>query len=115
MQTYIDGFNQTDAEAIISLFADHAKIEDPVGGKIVEGKQAIVSFYRHAVKVVDRLELEAPIRGSYGKGAAMAFKIYMQQDGKDICIRAIDVMTFNDSGKVVDMKAYHGPDDVEEL
>ena len=53
-------------------------------------------------------------RETYHEGA-MAFNIYMQQDGKDICIRAIDVMTFSDSGKITEMKAYHGPDDVEQL
>jgi len=114
MQKYLDGFNQGNAHAIISLFAENARIEDPVGGKAVEGKEAITTFYRRGVEVVDRLELEAPIRGSYGRSAAMAFKIYMLQDGKDICIRSIDVMTFSDSGKIIDMKAYHGPDDLRE-
>src|SRR5699024_8676906 len=104
MQKYLDGFNQGNAETIISLFAENARIEDPVGGNSIKGKQAITSFYRQGVKVVERLELDAPIRGSHGKSAAMAFTIYMQQDGKDITIRAIDVMTFNDSGKIVDMK-----------
>ena len=113
MQGYLDGFNQADAESIIALFAENARIEDPVGGgKIVEGKEAVAAFYRRGVEVVERLELDAPIRGSHGRSAAMAFTIHLLMDGKRTVIRAIDVMTFDDAGRIVDMKAYHGPSDV---
>jgi steroid delta-isomerase len=43
----------------------------------------------------------------------MAFDIHMHSDGHPLLIRAIDVMTFDDAGKIIDMKAYHGPGDVE--
>lgn len=113
LQQYLDGFNQGDAEMIISLFADDARLEDPVGGgRIVEGKEAITEFYRQGVEMVERLDLDAPIRGSHGRSAAMAFTIHLTMGGKKTIIRAIDVMTFGDSGKIVDMKAYHGPSDV---
>lgn len=113
LQNYLDAFNQGDAELIISLFADHAKIEDPVGGgQVVEGKEAIAAFYQEGVKVVKKLELDSPIRGSHGSSAAMAFTIHMEISGKKVITQAIDVMTFNDSGKIIDMKAYHGPSDI---
>jgi len=68
LQQYLDGFNQGNAEMIISLFADDARIEDPVGGGwIVEGKEAIAEFYRRGVEVVERLELDTPIRSSHGR------------------------------------------------
>lgn len=110
MQQYIDGFNQKDDELIISLFTADARIEDPVGGgKVVEGKSAITGFYKSAVTQVDKLELASPIRGSHSNFAAMAFKIYMN----DITIDTIDVMTFNNKGKIIDMKACHGPNDFQ--
>ena len=115
LQQYLDGFNGEDADSIIDLFADHARIEDPVGGgQIVEGKAAITAFYRRAVELVKKLELDTSIRGSHGRSAAMAFTIHLELDGTATLIRAIDVMTFDDSGKIVDMKAYHGPGDVSE-
>lgn len=113
LQAYIDRFNAKDGAGLAALFADGARIEDPVGGgKIVEGRAAIDEFYRVAVTLVDRLELAAPIRASHGRAAAMAFDIYMRHEGRSMLIRAIDVMTFDDDGKIVDMKAYHGPGDV---
>lgn len=112
MQAYIDLFNKHDGEGLAALFADDARIEDPVGGgKLVEGRVAIDDFYRRAVTMVDRLDLAAPIPTSHGASAAMAFDIYMQAEGQPILIRVIDVMTFNADGKIVDMKAYHGPSD----
>lgn len=114
MQSYIDGFNQKDADLLASLFAAHARIEDPVGGgRIVEGKEAITAFYQGAVTMVDRLELEAPIRASRANSAAMAFTIYMTMDGQEMVGRTIDVMTFDGAGKIIDMKAYHGQSDWE--
>lgn len=112
LQRYLDGFNRGDAEQLISLFAENARIEDPVGGgRIVEGKAAIEAFYRGAVGLVERLELDTPIRGSHGRSAAMAFTIHLNMEGQKSTIRAIDVMTFDEAGKIVDMKAYHGPSD----
>src|SRR5690554_6706940 len=113
MQQYIDGFNKKDADVLISLFADDAKIEDPVGGgRIVEGREAITPFYERAVTMVDKIELNTPIRGSHSNCAAMAFTIYMTIKDKPMIINAIDVMTFNEAGLIIDMKAYHGPSDL---
>ena len=39
--------------------------------------------------------------------------IHLHAEGRPMLIRAIDVMTFDDAGKIIDMKAYHGPGDVE--
>lgn len=114
LQAYIDNFNAHDGEGLAALFADDARIEDPVGGSvIVEGRAAVDDFYSGAVEMVDRLELVAPIRASHGSAAAMAFDILMHSEGQPMLIRVIDVMTFDADGKIIDMKAYHGPGDVE--
>lgn len=114
MAAYIDLFNAGDGEGLAALFAANARIEDPVGGpRIVEGRSEIDDFYRGAVDVVERLELAAPIRASHGRSAAMAFDIHMRMEGGPNIIRAIDVMEFDEDGRIVDMKAYHGPGDVD--
>lgn len=82
------------------------------GPRIVRGRDEIDAFYRGAVEVVDRLELPVPIRASHGASAAMAFEIHMHQDGRPVRSAVIDVMEFDESGRIVDMKAYHGPGDV---
>lgn len=116
MQNYIDGFNRKDAELLVSLFADNARIEDPVGGEnIINGKKEITSFYKQPVQMVVKLELAAPIRSSYSNFSAMPFIIYMKNNGKDMRIDVIDVMEFDNSGKIIDMKAFHGKSDMKEV
>jgi steroid Delta-isomerase len=111
LQSYVDGFATGDAAAIAALFADDAVIEDPVGNPPISGRAAIEEFYANAVSAGTKLTLDAPIRGSHGNGAAMAFTI--EVPAMNLRIRAIDTMTFGDDGKITEMRAYWGPDDIE--
>lgn len=115
LQAYINAFQQQDAEALIDLFADDATIEDPVGSEPVVGKEAIAAFYRQGVTMVTHMELSAPIRGSHGNAAAMAFEFEMIYQGQRSRVRAIDVMEFSEEGKIKRMRAYHGPSDLVEI
>lgn len=111
LQAYIDAFKAGDAEKLISLFAEDATIEDPVGSDLVRGKDAIANMYRQGVLVVTDIALSAPIRGSHSNAAAMAFDFEMNLDGVIIRTSAIDVMEFDDAGKIITMRAYWGPSD----
>ncbi|MFD0853085.1 steroid Delta-isomerase [Actinomadura adrarensis] len=110
LQAYIDGFNAGDAAAIVALFAEDAVIEDPVGNPPISGHAALTEFYTNAINGGAKLVLDGPIRGSHGNGAAMAFTIEVA--AMNLTIRAIDAMTFNDDGKIIEMRAYWGPDDM---
>src|SRR5699024_10070689 len=113
LQQYVDGFNEKDANKIVQLFAGNATIEDPVGGgRIVEGTDEISAFYEGAVEVVDSITLDTPIRGSHSNDAEMAYTIKMKHEGQPMTMQAIDVMKFNDAGKIVEMQAYHRPENV---
>ncbi|MGK5554558.1 nuclear transport factor 2 family protein [Actinomadura kijaniata] len=109
LQSYVDGFNAGDAAAVAALFADDAVIEDPVGTPPVKGREAIDEFYANAVSAGTRLTLDAPIRGSHGDRAAMAFTVEVT----GLRIRVIDAMTFDDQGRITRMEAFWGPDDIE--
>lgn len=111
LQEYIDAFDAGDAERLIALFADDATIEDPVGSDPVRGGEAIAAFYRAGVGVVTKMSLSAPIRGSHANAAAMAFDFEMELEGQKIRTSAIDVMEFNEDGKIQRMRAFWGPSD----
>src|SRR3712207_1802818 len=98
LRAYVDGFNAGDPAAVAGLFADDAVIEDPVGHPPVQGRAAIDEFYANAVGAGAKLSLDAPIRGSHGSRAAMAFTVDVPALG--MRIRAVDVMTFGEDGKV---------------
>ena len=112
LQAYIDAFNRSDAEAIAALYADGATIEDPVGSPLKQGQEAIAAFYRMAVKTGAKLKLAAPIRGSHGNAAAMAFDVQLNMPEGEAVIRVIDVMTFDHAGLFTSMRAYWGRGDM---
>ena len=112
MQAYIDRYNQDDLEGVVGLYADDATVEDPVGTPPKVGKAAIREFYKFAMTTGARLKLAAPIRGSHGSSAAMAFDVNLNYQGTQMVIRVIDVMTFDATGKFTSMRAYWGPSDM---
>lgn len=113
LQAYIDGFNQSDAAAISNLYSADATIEDPVGTPPIQGREAIVSFYERSIKTGAKLSLAAPIRASHGREAAMAFDVQLTMPQGPALIRVIDVMAFDDQGKIASMRAFWGPSDME--
>ncbi len=113
LQAYVDAFNRSDADAVIALFADDATVEDPYGKPAMVGKQAIAPFFKYAVDLGAKLTLQAPIRASQGDAAAMCFDVKVNYMGAMQHIRVIDVMTFNEAGKIKSMKAYWGVSDMQ--
>ena len=111
LQAYIDGFNAGDPDAIMTLFADDAVIEDPVGSPL-KSRAEFEAFIRDGVRFGARLSLAAPIRGSHGNHAAMVFVVTFVQDGVCYTTNSMDVMTFDDAGKITWMNGYWGPGDV---
>jgi steroid delta-isomerase len=112
LQAYIDGFNDADADALSALFASDAVIEDPVGTPLKRGAD-IPAWFRQGVAMGARLELVAPIRGSHGRAAAMAFKVHMVQDGQPLTIRSLDTIEINEQGLITRLDGYWGVDDIE--
>ncbi len=111
LQAYIDGFNAGDADAIMALFADDAVIEDPVGTPL-KSRAEFEEFIRQGVAYGARLTLSAPIRGSHGPHAAMAFVVTYVVNGTRYTTNSVDVMTFGEDGKITRMNGYSGPGDV---
>lgn len=108
MQAYIDAFNSGNVASIVALYAPDATVEDPVGSPLKRGAAEIGAFYTHSVATGAKLSLDAPVRGSHGNSAAMAFSARIGP----VTVRVIDVMTFNEAGKFTSMKAYFGPGDI---
>jgi steroid Delta-isomerase len=113
MQAYIDTYNKDDLEGLLALYAEDATVEDPVGKPVMAGKAKIREFYTMAMKTGARLALAAPIRGSHGNSAAMAFDVNLEYQGHRMVIRVVDVMTFNEAGQFSSMRAFWGPSDME--
>ena len=105
LQAYIDGLNARDADAVI---------EDPVGTPPKRG-EAIDAWFRGAVQVEPLLELSAPIRGSHGASAAMAFTVTTTRKNGRFRTASVDVAYFNEDGLIERFEGHWGPSDRVEL
>ena len=108
INTYLGAFERQDLDAIMDLFADDCWVEDPVGSERRVGREALREFYRVGVKIGPKMTLESEIRVA-GNEAAFAFRLEADLPNGKLSVRPIDVMVFNDEGKVISMRAYFGP------
>ncbi|WP_311269533.1 steroid Delta-isomerase [Sphingobium sp. WCS2017Hpa-17] len=108
VHAYIDAFDKGNPDAVVALFAPDGKVEDPVGGPVQHGHDAIRAFYAANMETGAKLKLEGPIRVT-GDHAAFPFSVTLHYQGKDQRIDVIDTFRFDEAGKVVEMRAYFGP------
>lgn len=112
LQAYVDAFNNGDADALVALFAENATIEDPVGTPLKYHSE-FAAWFQQGVAMQAKLELAAPIRGSHGRAAAMAFKVHMISEGRPMTIHSLDTIKLNEQGLITRLDAYWGADNVE--
>lgn len=77
---YLRGLNEQNLELILSLYADNATVEDPVGSPVRKGKAALREFYTGAVKMDLQLTRTGPVRVA-GHEAAFPFQLRMEIEG----------------------------------
>ena len=110
VEAYCAAFTKGDRATYLSLFTDDAWIEDPVGTPRYEGKEALGGFFDQSTSLADSLELRqtGPVRVAAGE---CAFPMQARPDmgGTTYVVDIIDVMTFDDAGKITTMRAFWDP------
>lgn len=114
MQAYVDAVSGDDVEAVIALYAEDGVVEDPVGSEPQVGHAALREFYRMAVDAVEKMVLEGNVRARENWGAASMAAYPKGMDLKFVC-ETLDVMEFNDEGKITRMTAYWGDNNMRQL
>src|SRR5688572_13504411 len=110
VEGYCSAFTAGDRDAYVGLFAPDAWVEDPVGTPRHEGSEAIGTFFDGARGLADKIELRltGPVRVAAGE---CAFPMQARpQLGEDTFVMdIIDVMTFDDEGRITTMRAFWDP------
>lgn len=104
------GGNEDD---LVGLYAADATVEDPVGGEVHIGHQAIRTFYS-AITGLDRQAELVSLRVS-GSEAAFQFALTITNGDHRMRIEPIDVMAFDADGKISGMKAYWSAENITQL
>jgi steroid Delta-isomerase len=98
-------------DEIVDLYAEDGTVEDPVGGEVHIGSEAIRGFYAMIPKGDNATELFT-LR-ALGNEAAFYWALTVELGGNRLRIEIISTMTFNGDGKIASMKAYWGPEDMK--
>lgn len=110
VETYVRLVDSGTSDDIVALYAEDATVEDPVGTDVRTGHGAIKEFYA----TLDGLEQEArllTLRIAGGE-AVFHFEIVTRAGGSTYTLAPIDVMTFDDEGRITSMRAYWGDADM---
>ena len=104
---YIGMMCASDVEAIMALFAANATAEDPVGGDIQNGRDAIQAFYAKNAPLL-QVELSGPICVA---GNAVAFPILaeLNMGNNKSYLNPVDTFEFDNDGKISRMRAFWNP------
>lgn len=108
---YIEAVAEGRIDDIIELFADDASVEDPVGSEVHIGREAIRRFY----SAIEGAQGHAELFALRVAGAEAAFHVQWTLPGQGVRLDPIDVMVFDDNGRIVSLKAYWSNDIVTPL
>ena len=107
VETYLSGLTNKDLEAIMGLYAEGCWVEDPIGSARKNGREAVRAFYERAVRMDLLATLEGEIRIA-GNHAAFPFRLEMTVPEGTMVLHSIDVMSFDEEGRITSMCAYFG-------
>ncbi len=108
---YLELAAQGKVDDIVELYAEDGTVEDPVGGEVHIGREAIRGFYS-MIPAGDNATEMFTLR-SLGQEAAFYWALTVELGGNRVSIEIISTMTFNDDGKIASMKAYWGPENIK--
>jgi len=108
VEGYVSAYNSQDFEGVLSIYADDATMEDPVGAPPALGEEAIRALYKMGFDMGITIELEGRIR------TAAEFAVFplcaTSESGK---LYVVDQFEFNKEGKVVRMRAFWSPENLD--
>jgi len=110
INSYVDLVANGTADEIVALYADGATVEDPVGSEVRTTRESIREFYA----TLEGLEQQGMvlIARVAGGEAAFQFELATKSGDQTFTLAPIDVMTFDDEGRITSMKAYWSDDDL---
>src|SRR3954453_23688142 len=101
---YLTAVETKDADQVMTLFSENPTVEDPVGSEPRLGSAAVRDFYSHITGSVG-LQRIGPAC-VVGLTAAFLFRLDIEREGRRQSYASVDVMTFDENGRIASMVAY---------
>ena len=109
-ERYPELISKADVDAIVDLYAEDGKIEDPIGSDLHIGRDAIRAFYEAAIGAIT-MRQAGPVRVA-GNEAATPLVVLMGSGDGRMAIDIISAMVFDEDGKIASMRAWWSADAV---
>lgn len=113
VESYIKFVASGTADEILSLFAEGATVEDPVGTDVRTTEASLREFYGFLEPLKQETEL-LTLRIA-GNTAAFHFRVLTDFGGNKSELSPIDVMTFDEDAKITSMRAVWSGEDLVTL
>jgi steroid delta-isomerase len=110
IQSYVDLVATGSSADVVALYAEGATVEDPVGSEVRTTREQITEFYA----ALDGLEQSARLLFARvaGNEAAFSFELVTKAGDQTYTLAPIDVMTFDDDGRITSMRAFWAGEDI---
>lgn len=106
VDSYVDAYATNDKAAFLALWAPEGILEDPVGTPVHVGVDALGAFWDGARELANRIVLKPENVVIAGGEAAMVFEINAHIGDGGLTMQAVDVMKFDDKGRLTSVRAY---------
>lgn len=104
IQRYVDLVGTGTADEILDLYAEGATVEDPVGSEVRTTRESIREFYA-AIEPLEQESRLVSARAAEGE-AAFQFELVTKVGDQTYTLAPIDVMTFDEDGRITTMRAF---------
>ena len=105
---YIAAYNARDAQSILALYDAKATMSDPIGLPPAVGHKAIGGLYQMGFDMNVSIAHDGAVRCA---GSSVAFPLIATSPSSRL--EVIDVFDFGSNGKIVQMRAYWGPENLQ--
>lgn len=110
IQRYVDLVGAGTAAEIVDLYAVGATVEDPVGTEVRTTRESILEFYS-GLEGLEQQSTLLSVRIASTE-AAFQFELITKAGDQTYTLSPIDVMTFDDDGRITSMRAYWAAEDL---
>lgn len=112
--SYVDLVANGTPEQVADLYAADATVEDPIGADIRNTRESLIEFYG-VIAAMDKVTSELHWTKIAGDTAVFEFTLVTEAGGSAFKITPVDIMVFDDDGKIKTMRAVWSAEDLQQL
>jgi steroid delta-isomerase len=121
LEAYVANIGTDDPAFAETYFPERRELADPFGTKPMILDNNDPDMLNALGQLLDvpftpiKAEMTAPVSLSFTNRAAVPFKLWAEVDGRQLTIDIVDLMTFDEDGKIADIWAFWGLNNVTYL